>query len=274
MQLQEGPWAIISMVRNDDLTMYLLSMKSFYHRVGRGRLIAIVDRDMPKDFRQTLQRHFIGIELVYLEDIDTGLCQRGGTWERLIYLLDNSESQYAMQVDADTLAFGPDLDELVYCAETNRPFVISKSGSPIETMASVAKDAQHIDSDHICIIGERLFDKYPDAERVKYVRASSGLAGFAKGGFDRSRLEEFHENMRRLIPNRWNEWGSEMLGSNFAIANSPNALVLPYPKYANFGPEEKRGNSAFWHFFGTHRYLDNYYAGLAQKVIAELMSAG
>ena len=92
MQLQEGPWAIISMVANDDVVMYLLSMKSFYHRVGCGQLIAIVDRDMPKDLRQTLQRHFVGIELVNLEDINTGICQRGGTWERLIYLLDHSES--------------------------------------------------------------------------------------------------------------------------------------------------------------------------------------
>ena len=141
-------------------------------------------------------------------------------------------------------------------------------------MASITKDARRHDSDHICITAEGWFDKYPDAERLKYVRASSGLAGFSKGGFDRSRLEEFHENMSLLLPNRWNEWGSEMVGSNFAIANSPNAVVLPYPKYANFWPGLKRGNSAFLHFFGTHRYLDSYYASLAQKVIAELTSAG
>ena len=274
LQLREGPWAIISMVANHDIAMYLLSMKSFYHRVGRGRLIAIVDRDMPEDSRQTLQRHFVGIELVNLEDIDTGICQRGGTWERLIHLLDHSESEYAIQVDSDTLAFGPDLDEIVSCAETNRPFVLSNQGRPIMTMASSAKDAREVDSDHICIVAERSFDKYPDLERFKYVRASSGLAGFAKGSFDRSRIEEFHENMRRLHPDRWNEWGSEMVSSNFAIANSPNAVVLPYPKYANFWPELKRGDSAFLHLFGTHRYLDGYFANLAQKVISELTSAG
>ena len=140
-------------------------------------------------------------------------------------------------------------------------------------MASSAKDALDVESDHICIVAERCFDKYPDLERFKYVRASSGLAGFAKGGFDRSRIEEFHENMRLLHRDRWNEWGSEMVSSNFAIANSPNASVLPWPKYANFWPGLKRGNSAFLHFIGTHRYLDGYFASLAQKVISELKSA-
>src|SRR5687768_1243941 len=87
LQLQPAPLAIISMVANHDVAMYLLSMKSFYSRVGRGRLIAIVDRDMPEDSRRVLRRHFVGIELIDLEDIDTGVCQRGGTWERLICML-------------------------------------------------------------------------------------------------------------------------------------------------------------------------------------------
>jgi hypothetical protein len=274
LKLQAAPWAIIGMVANHDVAMYLLSMKSFYSRVGRGRLIAIVDRDMPEDSRRTLQRHFVGIELTHLEDVDTGICQRGGTWERLTYLLDHSKSEYAIQVDSDTLAFGSDLDEIVSCAETNRPFVLSNQGRPIMTMASSAEDARRVDSDHICIAAEVSFDRYPDLERSKYVRASSALAGFAKGGFDRSRIEEFHENMRRLHADRWNEWGSEMVSSNFAIANSPNAVVLPYPKYANFWPGLKKGDSSFLHFFGTHRYLDGYFASLAQKVISELNSAG
>jgi hypothetical protein len=274
MKLQPAPWAIIGMVANHDVAMYLLSMKSFYKRVGRGRLIAIVDRDMPEESRQTLQRHFVGIELTDLEDVDTGVCQRGGTWERLVYLLDHSKSEYAIQVDSDTLAFGSDLDEIVACAENNRPFVLGNQGRPILTMAESAKDARGVDSDHICIVAEQLFDQYPNMERLNYVRASSGLTGFSKGGFDRSRIEEFHENMRRRHANRWNEWGSEMVSSNFAVANSPNAVVLPYPKYANFWPGLQRGNSAFLHFFGTHRYLDGYFASLGREVIAELASAG
>jgi hypothetical protein len=273
LQIRKAPWAIISMVATHDVPMYLLSMKSFYQRVGRGRLIAIIDRDMPEDSRQTLQRHFLGIEFLHLEDIDTGVCQRGGTWERLIYLLDHSKLEYAIQVDSDTLAFGSDLAEIISCAETNRPFVLSNQGRPIMTMAESAKDARAVESDHICIVAERFFDRYPDLHRYKYVRASSGLAGFSKGGIERGRIEEFHENMRALHGERWNEWGSEMVSSNFAIANSPNALVLPYPKYANFWPGFKRGNSSFLHFIGTHRYLDGYFAGLGQNVISELTAA-
>jgi hypothetical protein len=275
LRLQSAPWAIISMVANNDVPMYLLSMKSFYSRVGRGRLIAIVDRDMPVVSRHTLQQHFIGIEFTHLEDIDTGLCQRGGTWERLVYLLDHAATQYAIQVDSDTLAFGNDLAEIVSCAESNRAFTLSNQGRPIMSMADSAKNAKQIDdSDHICIEAERWLDRYPGHESLKYVRASSGLAGFAKGAFARSRIEEFHEHLRKIHQQRWNEWGSEMVSSNFAVANSPDAVVLPWPKYANFWPGLKRGNSEFLHFIGTHRYLDGYFASLAQKVIAELKAAG
>jgi len=47
-------------------------------------------------------------------------------------------------------------------------------------------------------------------------------------------------------------------------------MVLPYPKYANFGPETVHGAGSFLHFLGTYRYMDSYYATLAKGVIAEL----
>ncbi len=54
-----------------------------------------------------------------LEDIPVGGCQRGGTWERLLYLLDRSETEYAIQLDADTLTVGDDADEAVRGIQTN-----------------------------------------------------------------------------------------------------------------------------------------------------------
>jgi hypothetical protein len=92
MPVKDANWSIVSMVSNDDVQMYLLAMKSFYARMERGKLIVIVDRDMPNELRGVLQRHFPGIRFVILEDIDTGICQRGGTWERLVYLLDHAEN--------------------------------------------------------------------------------------------------------------------------------------------------------------------------------------
>ena len=121
MPVVEAPWTIISMVSKSDPQMYILAMKSFYRHMKRGKIIAIVDRDMPDEKRNILSHHLPGIKLVYLEDIETGPCQRGGTWERILYVLDHTRDEYAIQIDADTLTFGPeDIQEVKSCVENNR----------------------------------------------------------------------------------------------------------------------------------------------------------
>src|ERR1700759_1893147 len=75
MPVVDAPWTIISMVSNSDPQMYILAMKSFYRRLKRGKITAIVDRDMPEALRATLRHHLPGINLTNLEDIDTGPCQ-------------------------------------------------------------------------------------------------------------------------------------------------------------------------------------------------------
>ena len=110
IRLQPAPWCIASMVANSDVPMYLLSLKSFYPKLGRGKVAAIIDRDMPQALRDTLARHVIGLEFVILEHIPTGACQRGGTWERLLYVLDRSEREYTIQLDSDTLTVSDDVD--------------------------------------------------------------------------------------------------------------------------------------------------------------------
>lgn len=270
IKVEDAPWCVISMVGNHDAQMYLLSMKSFYSRLGKGKLVAIVDRDRPAELVELLSAHFPGIRFVILEDIDTGRCQRGGTWERLCYLLQHAESEYAIQVDTDTLAFGPDIDEVRQCAERNVAFTLGNKGRPVETMASIAADARQMQSDYIGIVAERLFDRYPDAQNVRYVRGSSGFAGFSRGAFPWRQIERFHEIMAEMMGPLWREWGTEQCGSNFAVANSPNAVVLPHPKYGNFWPGLPRDQSAFLHFFGTHRFDDDYFVNRAKEEIARL----
>lgn len=274
IQLRDAPWTIVSMVSNSDVQMYLLSLKSFYVRLGAGKVTAIVDRDMPAASRDILKSHIRGIRLVDLEDIDTGPIQRGGTWERLLFLLDHSEKEYAIQIDCDTLTFGKDVAEVRHCAENNIPFTLGNHGQPIAPIGAIAPQSRAEESDYIGIVAERLFDQYPNAEDLKYVQASSGFAGFSVGGFTRGRIEGFDRNMRVMLGERWREWGTEQTASNFAIANSRNAIVLPYPKYANFGPGcTKNGlhNYAFLHFIGTYRFREQAFATLGQRIISELL---
>lgn len=113
------------MVGDDDVQLYLLAMKTLYHRLQRGNVVAIVAKTMPQLQRDLLTEHFQGIHIEALEAIDTGRCQRGGTWERLVHILDRARDGYVIQVDSDTLAIGRELDEVAYCATNNLPFTLS-----------------------------------------------------------------------------------------------------------------------------------------------------
>lgn len=73
--------------------------------------------------------------------------------------------------------------------------------------------------------------------------------------------------MSALLGARWSEWGTEQVSSNYVVANSPDARVLPYPKYACFDLDMDPERSAFLHFIGTHRFERGVYAALANRVI-------
>ena len=44
MPVIPAPFSLVSMVSNNDVQMYLLSMKSCYRHIGRGKLVAILRR--------------------------------------------------------------------------------------------------------------------------------------------------------------------------------------------------------------------------------------
>lgn len=273
LRITDAAWSIVSMIRNRDVPMYLLCLKAFYAHLGAGHVIGIIDRDMPQALRDTLRRHVEGIELVVLEDIDPGACQRGGTWERLVFLLDRAEQQYMVQMDSDILAVGPDLAEVKDCIARNVAFTMA-DGDDISSMREAAVRAQaDADASYVGIAIEQSFDRYPDCDRLRYIRGSSGLAGFARGGFPRARIEEFHRIMAGLLPTRWHKWGSEQCGSNFAVANSPGAVALPYPAYGSFGPGGVRDGCKCFHFIGEYRFDHGYFAGRGREVIRQTLTA-
>ena len=272
IEVIDAPWCIVSMVANTDVSMYLLALKSFYRKLGRGKVVAIVDRDMPQTLRETLARHIPGLELVVLEDIPTGTCQRGGTWERLLYVLDRSDLEYTIQLDCDTLTVGENLDEVVYCIETNTPFTMS-DGFSLLPLPDIVDQAEATPSDYIGVVAERMFRHYPAWEKLRYVRGSSGFAGFSRRGFARAEITRFHQQMEALVGRkRWREWGTEQVASNFAISNSPGAVVLPYPEYASFTPQLRPSLAKFFHFIGEFRFSDGYFAARGREVIAALQN--
>ena len=103
----------------------------------------IVRSDESVSMRETLRRHVRGIELVNIEDIDVGTCQRGGCWERLCYVLERSRNQYVVQVDSDTLALGDDVADVTDCIQRNRAFTMAGSEHwGLQTMLEAATEAR------------------------------------------------------------------------------------------------------------------------------------
>ncbi len=48
---------------------------------------------------QILRRHIPGIQIVDVSSVPLGPCKGGGTWERLLFLIDRSEKEYVIQLD-------------------------------------------------------------------------------------------------------------------------------------------------------------------------------
>jgi hypothetical protein len=265
---------IVSMVAPADVPMYLLSMKAFYRRIGHGQLVAIIDQATSAVQRATLQHHFPGIAFEVLEEIDTGPCQRGGTWERILHILDRARSGYVVQVDCDTLPLAADLGEVAACIAAGVAFTMADDGHRIRPLGEVAAAAaREPEDDFIGTVAERAFARYPGAGGLFYVRGSSGLAGFAPGAFPRTHIEEFHGVMEGLLGHdRWREWGTEQCASNFAVANSPGAVILPWPAYSSFGPGGPREGVKFFHFIGSWRFDGDVFATRGRAEIAALRS--
>ena len=275
LRLARAPLSIVSMVSLADLPMYLLAIKSLYRHLPGGKVVAIITRASPAHLSRLLDEHVPGIEIVEIEGIPVGACQRGGCWERLLYIADRAEREYVIQLDSDTLTIGPDISEVTASVTGNRSFVLgggpAGSGQRIVPMVEAAVSVDWVDS-HVCVVAQRRLAEYPRAQSLRYVRGSGAFVGFARGGCSRGQIEEFHNNMARLLGKRWTEWGSEQCASNFAIANAPRAVVLPWPDYANFQPARKSDEARFLHFLGAVRYRKGAYARLAREVIRRVAS--
>lgn len=272
MPVIDAPWSIVTLIvaPKPQLLMYILSMKSFYPKLGRGKIVVITDQKTLPRIQTVLNGHFPGIEFSLLEEIEPGTCQRGGCWERLIYLVRRSEREYVIQMDADTLCVGNDVNEVIECISRNVSFTYADNHWCIKSLAAICDEAKSDPSNYIGDVLERKFNEWPDNHVLKYVRGSAGFAGFAKGKFLLCQLEMFHALMKNSLGARWREWGTEQSGSNYMIANSAGAITLPFPEYATFQLPDQFERTKFFHFIGSERFRYNYFATQGRRVIKEL----
>lgn len=272
MPVVDAPLRIVTLLGkpDPDILMYILAMKAFYRQIGRGRITIITDPETVAKHGATLRRHFPGIAFEMLDDIDPASCQKGGCWERLVYIMRRTSEEYVIQMDADTLTVGRDIAEVAACLERNISFTYADNSWRIKPMAEIAEEAKAIGSNHVGDVLERKFADWPDAGRVKYVKGSAGFSGFARGQFNLGDVEAFHAQMKQSLGDRWREWGTEQSASNYMIANAPGAVTLPFPEYHTGPRPEQDSRTKFIHFIGSNRYRDNVFAGHGRRIIAEL----
>src|SRR3546814_3599610 len=79
---------IFSMIGTEVMTPYLVAAKSLHHHLKRGRMVIMDDGTLTDRDRSVLRQHLDNPRIISIRDIDTGPCPRGGTWERLLTILD------------------------------------------------------------------------------------------------------------------------------------------------------------------------------------------
>lgn len=264
---RDGPATVVSMVAGYDVQLYIAVMKAFYTRLGGGRIVALVASDVSEHNRAMIRRHLGPVEFVDVESLPTGRCQRGGTWERLLYCVDRSASEYVIQIDCDVFVRG-EIPDVVDCVKQNRPFLLSDRDSIPKLPLHQWSSQDHRNSDNIVFEFERRASQFPNADKLLYVRGSSGFAGFARGAVDRSFIEEFHMNGEAVLGPRWREWGTEQIASNFAIANMPDSLPLQPPRYMNYeGQPDIPAQASVVHFLGTWRFDHGFLATMVNDEV-------
>lgn len=262
---------VLSQLQHKDVLMYLVAMKTFAARVPLGAARVLDDGSLQTEDRELLARHLPGLVIEPITAYRSTRCPGGGTWERLLAIAQHCASRYVVQLDADTLTVDA-LPEVAEAIAANQSFALGTwDDQRSETFAERATDARRLNPGpdvHVQVAAEQHFDREPTWVGLRYIRGCSGFAGFARGATSVGFIEEFSERMTLLLGERWREWGSEQVMSNIALANSPDAMVLPHPRYCDC--LHRAEHSAFVHFIGDCRFRGSAYRDMAATQIERL----
>ncbi|HKU15968.1 MAG TPA: hypothetical protein VJQ52_16355 [Steroidobacteraceae bacterium] len=258
---------LVTQIYPPDLLMYLVAVKTFTQYVRVRQCHVVSDRLSDSD-KATIREHVPGCHIVDLPEVDTGGFPRGGTWERLLHIIDLAQDAYVIQLDADTLTVAPP-SEVLECIANNRSFTLGTwMGREITSARAAQEQLAKLNSSdpHVQTVAELALHQLDD-ENARYVRGNSAFAGFGAGQHDRAKLRRFSQRMATLIgEKKWNEWGSEQVASNFMVANAAGGYVLPFERYRYFSPLEAAEAKAavLLHFIGTHRFAGGVYRDMSR----------
>lgn len=266
--------AVVTQVYHDALDMTLVALKSFIIEFGDVDLHVVDDGSLTEADKHEINKHLPNCRIIGFEEIDLCRCPQGGTWERLVYILNICVDKYVIQVDTDTVTTGS-LSHVKSLVEQNKAFTIGSPSFPDPlTLEEIFNVASSKTNQHIQLISEALLRDISSIELKSYLRGCSAFTGFPKGCNLLNSLNNFSEEMESKVGTEaWREWGTEQFSSNVMISMCKDSSILPWPEYQNFGFPFKRDpifGASVIHFIGSNRYHDTTYSKAANSVISKL----
>ncbi len=267
----DGDAVFVTHVCEMYFSAYLLALKSIARYITPKMIYVIDDLSLTERSKRVLRQHAKGVEIIPITEVRNDHCPSGGDWEGFLLIGEMSSSHYCIMLDADTLTLSP-LPEVLDAVHNNNSFTLGTwPDQQIVSIHEVRESVAALKSEHVQILSEKKLDKLKNGDQLKYVRGCGGFSGFAKGSVSRSVIDEFSLAMTQIVgKSKWLEWGSQQVASNYFVANTAGAVVLPFPKYASYDPSINPQRSAFVHFIGTHRFKNGVYAETARKAIKEM----
>ncbi|MDC8830339.1 hypothetical protein [Alteromonas gilva] len=266
---------IVSQVYHSAVDMALLALKSFLSFYGPCQVELLDDGTLTSADYSVFEHHLPNVKISLISSVDLQGCPSGGTWERLMRILQLCKNNYVIQVDTDTLTLS-ELKEVKKYVTNNTAFTIGgpkwqQAVSPSE-MADIAKSWKNT---HIQARAESLLNDIKSIALQKYLRGCSAFTGFPKGSDLVNELVAFSQEMKSLLGEKsWYEWGTEQFSSNVMISLCDESVVLPWPEYQNFGfPKIEPAKdlnmyieqSVLIHFIGPNRFDYRIYESLSKR---------
>ena len=265
--------SVLTQLQHKDVLMFLVAIKSFAKQIPINKVFILSDGTLTNKDKAQLNKNITSVEFIELNEVQNDNCPRGACWERLLAIAERNANNYIVQLDSDTVTLGT-LNEVVELIRENRSFVIGTwDGQEIEPMRTnaerVIKNVKPTPDAHVQMVAEAAFIELPNCDDLHYVRGCAGFSGFAKGSINPDFIENISSSMEKQIGQKWHEWGSEQVMSNIVVANTPNAAVLPHPKYCDC-TKINATETHFIHYVGSCRFTTDHYANTVTNTIASL----
>ena len=261
------PFMLLSMVHTRDVNAYLVAVKSFIHFINPERIMVVCDPSITDADCVTFRQQIPHIELRHSDEFTHPDIPRGGTWERLFAISEYVRDHYVIQLDADTVTLRP-IPEVLEAIRSQSGFVLGEMpDTPVRTLQAARENALPWLQPglHIQGIAETEMVLVGLPEDAVYIRGCSGFSGFPRSTTMRETMLDFSRRMGGKFGDRWTEWGTEQITSNYIASNMPGTRALPFPKYAT--PDEATAETAFTHFIGSMRFINNKYEVASRQAI-------